>query len=118
MRFKDHTLYRIPILSFFFILILLSCGDAPRHNILDPQNINYKSPPKSPAIDSLYFYSEVGIGGRNKIKLYLFVYINDSKNPIEELSVTNTLNSGTVRLNYIAEEEKYEIREKISRSFI
>ena len=90
------------------MLYLFACNDAPRNNILDPQNVKFNPPPEAPVIDSLYFYSAVGIGGRNKINLYLIVYIDDSKNPIEELSVTNNLNRETVRLNYIAEEEKYE----------
>jgi hypothetical protein len=95
-------------LSFVLIIFFLSCGDASRNNPLDPQNPKFNPLPAPPKIDSLFFYSIVGLRGRNDLNLQITVYIDDSNNPVEYLSVTNTLKVDTVRLNYIAEEEKYE----------
>jgi len=98
---------RVKLTTICFLL-LLACGDAPRNNPLDPQNPKFNPLPIVPKIDSLFFYSVVGLRGRNDLNLYLMVYIDDSKNPVEYLSVTNTLKIDTVRLNYIAEEDKFE----------
>jgi hypothetical protein len=91
-----------------YCLLLFACGDAPRNNPLDPENPRYTPQPAVPKIDSLFFYSVVGLRGRNDMNLYLVVYIDDARNPVEYLSVTNTLKADTIRLNYIAEQDKYE----------
>ena len=98
---------RTKLITIYFLL-LFACGDAPRNNPLDTQNPKYNPGPSIPKIDSLYFYSVVGLRGRNDLNLYLIVYIDDARNPVEYLSLTNTLKADTVRLNYIAELDRYE----------
>jgi hypothetical protein len=105
---KDFKLHRLFRLNFILLVLLFSCGDAPRNNPLDPQNPKFNPLPQAPKIDSLFFYSIVILRAQNDLNLKIIVYIDDTNNPVDYLSVTSTLNIDTVRLNYFAGEEKYE----------